>query len=325
MLRFVLHSLGELGADRTRLARDAGLPVWALPDDSVRLDLDQLVKLWSMGRAICGPDVGLQVAALWSRGALHLVDYLHATAPTLRDGLRRFANYRSLAVRNSANRLEVADHSDGLELRFLVRSGDEMVDGIATQFGLAIVRQLCRHALGRPIRPVSISLPESPEFPRDRLVEGLGTAAITYGTEHASMVLARDDADSVLPTADPVLARILGAQADSLIGPEGARSGWIEEVRLALASHSPGPHASLATIARSLAVSPRTLQRRLDEAGTSWTVELDHARRQIAIRLLRQGRGREEIAASLGYSDVRSLRRALQRWSRQELFSSPHY
>ena len=60
-------------------------------------------------------------------------------------------------------------------------------------------------------------------------------------------------------------------------------------------------------------MSPRTLQRRLEEEGTSWRGEADALRRKQA-RLAGERLSRADVAAFLGYSDARALRRAARRW-----------
>jgi AraC-like DNA-binding protein len=89
---------------------------------------------------------------------------------------------------------------------------------------------------------------------------------------------------------------------------------WTDQVRRLLAEHLHRPALSLRTVARMLAVSARTLQRRLAEEGTSWSAEIDAARRERATRLLREGAKRDVTAARVGYSESRALRRALRRW-----------
>jgi AraC-like DNA-binding protein len=68
-------------------------------------------------------------------------------------------------------------------------------------------------------------------------------------------------------------------------------------------------------VARRLAVSPRTLQRRLAERGTTWRAELDTVRRFRA-QQARQFASptMASLATRLAYSDVRSVRRAIRRW-----------
>jgi AraC-like DNA-binding protein len=93
-------------------------------------------------------------------------------------------------------------------------------------------------------------------------------------------------------------------------------AGWTESVREILSAHLERPGLSLHAVARMLAVSPRTLQRRLAEEGTSWRRELDAVRYARATALLREGATSDATAERLGYSGSRALRRALRRWSR---------
>jgi AraC-like DNA-binding protein len=76
------------------------------------------------------------------------------------------------------------------------------------------------------------------------------------------------------------------------------------------------PLADVETTARALHMSPRTLQRRLAEAGTRFCDVLDSARAELARQLL----GEEavvmgDIAFRLGFADLGSFSRAFKRWT----------
>jgi AraC-like DNA-binding protein len=88
-----------------------------------------------------------------------------------------------------------------------------------------------------------------------------------------------------------------------------------EAVREILSANLAAHEISLQSVARELAMSRRTLQRRLAEQQTNWRTELDAARRNESTRLKRQGASNKVIAARLGYSDTRALRRAVRRWN----------
>ncbi|MFE6862938.1 hypothetical protein [Nocardia sp. NPDC057668] len=105
---------------------------------------------------------------------------------------------------------------------------------------------------------------------------------------------------------------------DSDIAPPGqpVRSiRWTDrlehEVDAALAAGAPG----LEAVARRFAVSPRTLQRRLADEGTTWRRELERARHRRLLASAGSALTRDEQAALLGYADPASLRRALRRWA----------
>lgn len=76
-----------------------------------------------------------------------------------------------------------------------------------------------------------------------------------------------------------------------------------------------GPEAwSEPAAAKALGMSTATLRRRLSEAGSSFRAVSSDARRATAESLLVTGQSLDEIAERLGFSDVRSFRRACQTW-----------
>jgi AraC-like DNA-binding protein len=70
-------------------------------------------------------------------------------------------------------------------------------------------------------------------------------------------------------------------------------------------------------VARYLATSSRSLQRRLADEGTTWTRELDRARSAVVERGSRAQPDATQaaLARRAGYSDAGALRRARQRWT----------
>jgi AraC-like DNA-binding protein len=72
---------------------------------------------------------------------------------------------------------------------------------------------------------------------------------------------------------------------------------------------------SLDDLASHFLIHPRTLNRRLREAGTSFRALHNETRHQTACQLLRDTRTRiESIAALLGYSDGTAFNRAFSQW-----------
>ena len=69
-------------------------------------------------------------------------------------------------------------------------------------------------------------------------------------------------------------------------------------------------------VAHLLQTSPRTLQRRLKEAGVSYSDLVEHCRREKSCQALIFSRDSiQDIAVSLGYRDMSSFTRAFRRWA----------
>jgi AraC-like DNA-binding protein len=69
-----------------------------------------------------------------------------------------------------------------------------------------------------------------------------------------------------------------------------------------------------ARVAAMMGLSVATLRRRLAEEGHSFRGLLGHVRQQQTLAALKAEVGLEDLAAGLGYSEARSLRRATRRW-----------
>jgi AraC-like DNA-binding protein len=73
---------------------------------------------------------------------------------------------------------------------------------------------------------------------------------------------------------------------------------------------------SFSAVAKHLAITPRTLRRKLREENTSYRDLIDELRMHVAIRYLRDTQLTiEDIAGSLGYSEAANFRHAFRRWT----------
>jgi len=96
--------------------------------------------------------------------------------------------------------------------------------------------------------------------------------------------------------------------------PEDSALG---RVRAAL-SDPDQPIARLPTLAKRLAMSERTLKRRLQAHGTSYSRLVDSARRERAITLLLVPSVTvQRVATSIGYTDPANFARAFRKWTGQ--------
>ena len=109
---------------------------------------------------------------------------------------------------------------------------------------------------------------------------------------------------------------MLDAYADRLLAELNQGHGVLDRARLELARQLPEQGPDLEAIAAALALSPRTLQRRLREGGLSFSQLGDETRQQLALHCLRDpALEQAEIAFLVGFSEAGSLARAFRRWT----------
>jgi AraC-like DNA-binding protein len=127
--------------------------------------------------------------------------------------------------------------------------------------------------------------------------------------------LSRETCQLPLRRRDSALGSLLQRQADESIARFPPMESVALEVRRALASRVGRGDTRIQTIARILATSPRSLQRRLAAAGVSYHQLLDLSRKDAAERYLTDSPlSIGEVAYLLGYSEPAAFNRAFRRW-----------
>jgi AraC-like DNA-binding protein len=141
--------------------------------------------------------------------------------------------------------------------------------------------------------------------------------ALRFGAPFFAFAFNREYADAPVPGAEPVLHSIHCARVDSLIAAARSVRGAKSKVRDLIEQEIRGRgSASLMCVARSLHMSRRTMSRRLEQEGTSFTEELDGVRRDLAIEYVAESdTPLTEVAFSLGFSHAESFHRAFKRWT----------
>lgn len=137
---------------------------------------------------------------------------------------------------------------------------------------------------------------------------------VRYGQRWAGFTLPPQALDVPLKMADPEAfreaAEICQRELDKLTANESVAA----RVRRLLLEKQRG-FPSLQVTARLFSMTPRTLHRRLLEEGTSFRGLLEEVRHTLAAEHLKSGRFTvDEIAYTLGYSDLANFRRAFKRW-----------
>lgn len=115
---------------------------------------------------------------------------------------------------------------------------------------------------------------------------------------------------------DPILRTMLERQAEAEAGRPGLPNDEASRLRRVLAPRVAGGDTSIQTIAREIATTPRTLQRRLAALGTTYQEVLDGVRREASRNYLSDSAlSVGEVGYLLGYSEPAAFHRAFKRWT----------
>ena len=118
------------------------------------------------------------------------------------------------------------------------------------------------------------------------------------------------------PGSDPQLCELLEHHAQQQLRRLPGAEDFSAEVRRVLGATLRRGDARISAVAKELAMSGRSLQRRLNAEGSSFREELDRVRSELAVRLLSEGEADvREVAYLLGFSEPSAFHRAFKRWT----------
>ncbi|MDY7533231.1 helix-turn-helix domain-containing protein [Pseudomonas sp. Bout1] len=130
---------------------------------------------------------------------------------------------------------------------------------------------------------------------------------LRFGTEMLSMSL---------KSPDPALVAVLERHAEELLAGLPQEEEIIERVRKEVALLLQQGEPDIKRLSAILCCSPRSLQRRLESAGTSFRRELNVVRHELARSYLQDPRLQiSEIALLLGYSEHSAFTRTYCEWT----------
>ncbi|MCG8590034.1 MAG: AraC family transcriptional regulator [Proteobacteria bacterium] len=177
---------------------------------------------------------------------------------------------------------------------------------------LVLVRSLL--ALTDPAtRPLEVRV-DLPPNDRPRWERELG-CPVRFDAPRTEIRLRPADLSRPLAFSDEETAAVCERRCAELLQRLGTPGGIVEELRRVLVG-DPGRFPSLEEAARELAMSGRTLRRRLQEASTTFQAVLEDVRKGLALDYLqRSNLSVDEIASLLGYSETPNFYRAFKRWT----------
>lgn len=260
---------------------------------------------------------GLRMVERRGLADLGMVSLLIAHQSTLRDALSVLTQFRNRINTNLALRIEEFEGMVLLRENFVFEP--PIASRQADDLALGVLDQMCRSLLGADWQPICISFPYEQPPPSERPVyQRLFSCPMEFNSEFEGILLNRADLDRRNPRSDPALALHARKLVNAMIDP-GERS-IVEEVEQAIQLLMPAGRASISSVADSLGMTIRTLQRRLEDEGTQFSEMLDRVRVRQVARYLGQRRLRlTDIADLLGYSSLS----AFSNWYRGRFNETP--
>lgn len=318
MIRQILFGAEGLGADLQELLKEAQLSESCIADTERKLSWQEGIKVWELVIArTADKDFGLHIGQHVTASMAGLVGHMMERSKNLFDAAQVLEKYLPLAnemfeVRCRMEKKQLVVNIQPIAL-WKINSPETARQAMMLSF--SSILHIIRLLTGKSIQPERV---EFSTFPPENLekYKAVFKSELRFNQQEDRLLFKESDAltpiigyNQEILTALTEMAegKLLEQQAELRVGPSVEK--WISR------NWQKG-YPQIAEVAEALHMSVRTLQRRLQEEGTSFQQVLEECHQQIGTSLLKNTLlPVSEIALMLGYADAHAFRRAFKRWT----------
>ena len=308
------QAIESYGVDATPILRAGEV-------DIARFGVASRLSRGSMDKMIClaveatgDPAFGLRFVNFLQPTSFQALGVALLYSPTLRSFCQRLERYFATVTTLDECRFVQDDEVAYLVTHPLIPYSELLYrchsDGWAAWI-VKLLRQMCHPDYS----PQAVTLVWSPPEALLPVYEATFRCPLEFSAAEARLYLDPTKLDEPLPTSNAELAR----QNDQVVTEFLAdmdRADLPALVQIKLIEFLPSGDCDREHVARALNMTVRTLQNKLENAGTSYQQLLDETRQELAQDYIAKKRMTvSEIAYLLGYTDISSFSRAFKRWT----------
>jgi AraC-like DNA-binding protein len=304
--------LVDLGVSPPRVLNRASLPADTFARGPVSLPPQQYHAFWTALQQESGDaNLPISIARALRVEIFQPPVFAALCSPTLDVAADRIAAHKRLI---GPMRVTIDRSSTGLRITPRWPPGVAPPDPFVL-WELVFWVALARIGTRTDVHPVRVTAPAPPadrEAYRDYLGVPVQRGAV------AAVSFSRLDAERPFLTADEGMWRFFEPELRRRLSELDEQACVTDRVRAVLLEQLPAGDATMQTAARSLAMSTRTLQRRLSQERTTFQSVLKSTRESLARHYLEKSSlPAAEISFLLGYEDATSFYRAFHGWTGQ--------
>ncbi|MBV6439730.1 MAG: AraC family transcriptional regulator [Haliscomenobacteraceae bacterium CHB4] len=318
LIRNIFLAAVSKGADLSELCRAIGVTPETLDRPDAFVDLDQSIEAWKAAIRTTGDSfLGLHMGEVTSPGLAGILGFLMETSPDLLNAFTHATQFNGYISNMTVFTLEVRGDeffyfAEPLEVwnNASPETARQVVDHSAAAF--VHLTKLLSGKTKYPLR-VSMRYPR-PQDTREYL-RVLKTEPLFNQTCNCLVYRLRDMHLPVIGH-NPQLNQMFRELLEKEIAKTKQRATFTNEVRRVILQNFSSTMPQLNDVVEYLHVTPRTLQRKLQEEGTSFQHIAESVKSELAIGLLKnRSLTVNEVAYRLGYTEPSVFRRAFKKWT----------
>ncbi|ARU89055.1 AraC family transcriptional regulator [Pseudomonas sp. M30-35] len=317
LLKYLRHA-EFLGLDADQALQAANLSREDLSDNAKRIPSDnheRLLKYFLMH----SDDLlfGLNSARYVQPGSWSVLGYITLNCATLGEAISRIVPYEKLVGDMGVSRVE--SHTEQTRLIWSCRHDEPLIRRHMVENVLASWLLYARWIADKDYSPAAVWFEHpQPDGVHSEAYQAAFGCPVLFEQPCNALIIPNQLLAIELRQADPNLLRTLEEHALALMAKFDDEQPLPARVKGALRLLLKDGLPRKERVAERFDMTVRTLQRHLQQAGTSYQLILDELRQELAEHyLLRSDLPVQDIASYLGFSESRSFHRSFKIWTGQ--------
>jgi AraC-like DNA-binding protein len=303
--------LMEHGVSVAAVLRKAGLPGDLFEQTRVLVSTEELFALWHSIEVVSSdPLIGIKLGIETKTERFHPMAIAALSTQNLVTATEHLARYKKLTAPEEIL-FKLGKQEFSIAYRWLLAV--EAEPQVLTDYCFSWTISLARRGTGTQLNPLRVEYVQ--QRSNLRTLERSFGCKVDCGAARNTIIFRASDATAPFVTCNVELLELLAPQFEEQLREHKEEDSFVALVRRAIQDRLTGHRPSMDVISEALHMSPRTLQRRLQETGSSFQRVLDEARHSMARYYLSNSvLELNEAAYLLGFEDPNSFGRAFRNW-----------
>jgi AraC-like DNA-binding protein len=313
LVRALVEGLEGAGVGRDAFIKATGFDLRQLDQTDGRISIERYDLLAEAARLLTGEDFGIRMGASLNTQAHSVTAHLVAHAANLREAIDALVRYQALISNRKLFELVDRDARSAV-LLYHIAPGTPPARRFRAETVITGLHRMVRY-FAQGGRPELVSF-EYPEPAYHAAYAGVFEGTERFSQPFTGVVFDKSFLDLRQLHADAEFHATLRQQAARRIARLETATSYAERIREHVFDPRTTERRDMASTARALGLSARSLRRRLQHEGVSYSDVVDDALAALAKRLLAdEHRSIEDTAYELGFSAPSAFHKAFKRWT----------
>jgi len=261
---------------------------------------------------VADPHFGLHIGEFAEVGSWSILGYMMMNCKNLGEAFEKSRRYSRVIGNFIETRAE--QKLNKMKVIFFTPPHTPEMSRHCFDASLSSSVRMMRSLTGADINPLEVTFTCAEPASKSEY-ERFFQCPVLFSQEDNSFTLDMTLVNTPIPMANPGLLEYFEKYAEGFIAELDRKNEHTRTVTKIILSQLDDEELSINKVAKEMAVSVRTLQKRLEEEGVGFSDLYKEIRKRLAQKYLRENYTVEQITYLLGFSEPSVFRKAFKKWS----------